>query len=183
MHARTASLKLVGVTCVLFKCVGCWAVGCDPSSGFSYWGSKEERGISRSTLPPLKLQEKFQGGIFVFVGQTLIPVGWMGSCGLATSAAWQCDGTSPLQLAHRNMSPHLSLLRGCWCVLSPCPDVTLCTGRLLLLLSVDAAGRGEASAENALWIKTCLVPSPSDLLVLAQAPCHRKERERSSDRM
>lgn len=192
MHTWTASLKSLGMTPVLgYPPKPCWGWG------FLWlfllweklWESGEEQGTSGNTS--LRWLQRSQRGGFAFVGQSLLSAEGGGiwprcrRC-LAASQPWLAAG-----LWENVLLPwcYLRTRINGWCV--PFPFVTLprCgswTGKVLLLLSADAAGRaGEGSIlwKCLLHIKTQLIHSNSDLLVLAQAPCHRKERQRSSDRM
>lgn len=126
------------------------------------------------------------------MGHTVISWEWVGKFGpdirllgtviafLACSWPWGKSPPASVLLKDRS-GPLVCSVPFC----HPAQMLLLCTGRVLLLWSVDAVGRvGEASTEKCLlWIKTHLIQNNSNLLVLAQAPCHRKERERSSDRM
>lgn len=152
----------------------------------------EKQGGSGNMLLWLRLPEKFRWGSFFFVGQTLISLEWTGNFGPNIGAAWQRDSISHLQLAFGKSPLTLVLLKDrnerLVCSVSfchPAQMLLLWTGMTLLLSSADAVGRvGEASAENAYCrLKSTSFWVNSDLLVLAQAPCHRKEKERSSDRM
>lgn len=194
MHTSTASLKSVGMTCVLgYPCKPWW--GCR-MWGFiwlfllweKHWESGEEQGRSGNTS--LRLLERSQRGGFSFVGQRLISAEWTGNLApvsvlLGNVTALTCSwplGKCPFALV-------LLKDRDQWlvCSLSFChpAQMSLLNREGFAVAGCRCCGesRGSIRWKCLLHVKTHLIQSNSDLLVLAQAPCHRKERQRSSDRM